>query len=462
MALSDNRWSAQAVSMRGTGKHHLSASFERPLSVLLGTASAAGSIAAARALASSGVTVGVVSTSRLSAAAWSRRVSHRWSTPSESDGQRFVDRLLEIGSAHPGQILLPTSDETAWLYTLHAAVLREHFCVYQPSIESMRRILDKNAFAEAAINAGLIPLPNWELGNPAEITALAPTLPYPILIKPRTHVHRLRNDKGAVVHSSDELIREYGRIVDRERARAADNPLIPNAGLPILQPFVSTARNGVCSISGFIDKTGELFVTRRSVKVFQRSQPVGVGICFESLPSDPAMSDGVRRLCGELGYFGVFEVEFIQFDGQWAVIDFNPRFFNQIGMDIRRGMPLPMLACLDAAGQRPALQAAVEDAQSQDRDLPAAFKDAFTLRAILLARALTGRLSWADWSYWRTWAKRRADYTVDYGFDTDDRMPGVVHALSEIRLGIKAIPRFLNSTPRISPVRTHPSAEACS
>jgi hypothetical protein len=56
--------------------------------------------------------------------------------------------------------------------------------------------------------------------------------------------------------------------------------------------------------------------------------------------------------------------------------------------------------------------------------------------------------------------KRRANHTVDYAVDTDDRMPGVIHALSEIRLGIKAVPRFLNSNPRVSPSRARSSAEA--
>jgi predicted ATP-grasp superfamily ATP-dependent carboligase len=400
--------------------------------------------------------------SRLSAAAWSHRVSRSWSTPPESDSQRFLNRLLEIGATDPGQILLPTSDETAWLYTLNAALLKKHFCVYQPSIDTMRRILDKKVFAEAAVNAGLIPLPSWELSDPDDLAALAPTLPYPILIKPRTHVHRLRNDKGVVVHSSSELIHHYQRFVDREHVRAADNPLLPNAGLPILQQFVSTANQGVYSISGFIDQTGELFVTRCSVKVFQRSQPVGVGICFESLPSDPALSSAVRRLCRELDYFGVFEVEFIRFDEQWAVIDFNPRLFTQIGMDIRRKMPLPLLACLDAAGETAALRDAVANAQSQDDDLPAAFNDAFTLRAILLARTITGRISRKDQSYWRTWAKRYRDHVVDFAADADDPMPGVIHALSEIHLGLSAFPRFLRTTPRASSVKAHPSAEACS
>jgi D-aspartate ligase len=443
-------------------QHQLTSPSSQPLSVLLSTAAAAGTVAAARALESVGITVNVISASRLSAAAWSRTVSRSWSAPAESDSEGFLNRLLEIGAADPGQLLLATSDETAWLYTLNAALLKQHFRVYQPSIDSMRRILDKKAFAEAAVKAGLVPLPSWEPSDPSDIATLAPTLPYPILIKPRTHVHRLRNDKGVVVHSSSEMIVEYQRFVDREHVRTANNPLLPNAGLPILQQFVPTANQGVYSISGFIDQTGELFVSRRSVKVFQRSQPVGVGICFESLPSDPVLSDAVRRLCRELDYFGIFEVEFIGFNEQWAVIDFNPRLFNQIGMDINRRMPLPLLACLDATGETAALRDAVEDAQAHDEDVPAAFNDAFTLRAILLARTMTGRITRKDRSYWRTWVKRSANHTVDFAADAHDPMPGIIHALSEIRLGLRAIPRFLRSTPRASSGGAHVQSEALS
>jgi hypothetical protein len=39
----------------------------------------------------------------------------------------------------------------------------------------------------------------------------------------------------------------------------------------------------------------------------------------------------------------MFEIEFLRFQEGWAPIDFNGRLFNQIGLDIRRGMPLPLL-----------------------------------------------------------------------------------------------------------------------
>ena len=384
-----------------------------------------------------------------------------YSAPPESQNRRFLERLLAIGKAYPGQILLPTSDETAWLYTLHAPLLGQHFCVYQPSIASMQRILDKKLFADAVTSAGLAALPCWDPRNIDDLAALAPTLPYPILIKPRTHVHRIRNDKGIVVHSKRELIEQYQEFVTREQNRVAEHPLLPDAGIPILQPLVDVGRQGIQSVTGFIDRTGELFVTRRSKKVFQRFQPVGVGVCFKSLSTDPELSNAVGRLCRELGYFGIFEVEFLWFDGHWVAIDFNPRFFNQMGIDIRRGMPLPLLACFDAAGCTTALRDAVAQARAEDENSAVVFYDRFTLGAILLARLITSRISPEERAYWRAWTKQNADHAVDVAADACDWAPGILHALSEAYLGLGAIPRFLRSTSRAIPRYGNSEGNAC-
>jgi D-aspartate ligase len=420
------------------------------LSVLLATAASSGTIAAVRYLGSMGIDVGVLSSGRLCAAGWSRRAARTYSAPPESDSQQFLDALLAIGEAYHGQILIPTSDETAWLYTMHAAQLKRHFFVYQPSIASMQRILDKRLLADAAISVGLAVLPSWDPRSIDDVAAIAPTLPYPILIKPRTHVHRLRNDKGIVVYSESELMWQYQQFVTREQQRASDHPLLPDAGLPVLQQFVDAGRQGVHSVTGFIDRTGDLFVTRLSTKLFQRSQPVGVGVCFQSLPTDPLLSNAVRRLCRALDYFGIFEVEFIGFDGRWAAIDFNPRFFNQMGMDIHRGMPLPLLACLDASGESTALRDAVAKAQPDDA-ARTVFYDGFTLRAILFAQMITSRISRHDRANWRVWMKENALHAVDAAIDRGDPVPGIVHALSEIHLGLRAIPRFLRSTSAVGP-----------
>lgn len=421
------------------------------LSVLLATAASGGTLAAARDLGARGHDVVILSSHRLGAAAWSRRTTRAYSAPPESESKRFLERLLAIGAAEPGRILLPTSDETAWLYVENAAELESRFRLYQPSIASIRRILDKRLFSDAAASAGLDVLPSWNPQTIDEVAALAPSLPYPILIKPRTHVHRLRNNKGLVVYSAAELIGQYRRFVDRERVGTEINPLLSDPNLPILQQFVQIGIEGVYSLTGFVDRTGELFVTRAGTKVFQRSQPVGVGICFESRTSNPALSDAVRRLCRELGYFGMFEVEFIRFEGRWAAIDFNPRLFNQVGMDIHRGMPLPLFACLDATGDTASLREAVTKAQAEP-DEEMVFYDRFTLNAILLAQTLTARISSEDCAYWRAWMKRHAAHAVDVAADDSDPMPGVIHALSEIYLGLRSFPRFMGSKPVSSPL----------
>jgi D-aspartate ligase len=418
-------------------------------SVLLASASYAGTIAAVRQLGAKGFSVRVISSERFGAAAWSRYAAHVYSAPSERDSQQFLERLLTIGAADPGQILLPTSDETAWLYSVNAAELGRYFRVAQPPTETLKNILDKKLFGDAAVAAGLAVMPSWEPRNAEEVAGLAPNLHYPILIKPRTHVNRFRTEKGVLVHSADELIVEYRRFVELERHGNASKTLLPNANLPLLQRFARVGKEGVYSLTGFIDRTGELFVTRCAAKVFQRSQPVGIGVCFESRPPVPALSDAVRQLCRKLGYFGIFEIEFLWFEGRWAAIDFNPRLYNQIGMDIRRGMPLPFLACLEAAGETASLRDAVVQAQV-DEDTETIFCDRFTLHAILLAQTMTGRISGKDRAYWRGWLRRHETSVVDYAADESDPLPLFIHALSDTYLGLKSLPRFFRSTPHIS------------
>jgi D-aspartate ligase len=427
------------------------------MSVVVASAAYAGTLATVRNLGVRGFTVSVMSSPRLpsnqslrvSAAAWSRYASRSYAAPPERDNAAFIARLLRVGEMHPGQVLLATSDETAWMYTVNAAALSRYFHLIEPPLATMQRILDKHLFALAALAAGVRVVPSWEARNQAELISLAQKLPYPILIKPRTHVNRIRNDKGVLVASPGELLAEYPRFLAREQGATGNNPLMPDAPVPILQQYVRLSAEGVCSVTGYIDRSGELFVTRRSTKILQRTQPAGVGLCFESLPPDQGLSDSVRRLCRELGYFGMFEVEFLYCDGAWAVIDFNPRTFNQIGMDIRRGMPLAYFACLEALGDQEALRTAITVAQEPAADRVATvFCDRFTLRAMLFARVLTRRISREELRRWRRWLREHALHCVDVAAAPGDPLPRIVHVLSEILLGLLAFRRFLRLTPR--------------
>jgi predicted ATP-grasp superfamily ATP-dependent carboligase len=414
--------------------------------VLLASAASGGTLASVRLFGREGIETHVVSSARLGAAAWSRHASHTYSAPPETRSSQFLDRIIEIGAATPGMVLLPTSDQTAWLFATHADELRRHFNTYLPSPDSIRRILDKGLLANAASNAGVPSLPTWDPLSISHLTSLSQTLPYPILIKPRSHVERLSNDKGVVVETAAELVKKYRTVCERE-FRNSDEEKLDHR--PILQPFIVDGSKRVQSVTGFIDKTGELFVTRRSVKVFQRSQPIGVGICHESLPPSPMLSDAVYALCRELQYFGLFEVEFVERDREWAVIDFNPRLYNQIGLDIRRGMPLPLMVFLDAAGQVEALRELVMKARNPEQK-QYVFSDRFTMNAVLLAQQIFFRSSREERHAWRQWQRRHAANAVDVALDPEDQIPGLIHAISEMSLGLNALPRFIRTRAGVS------------
>ncbi|WP_456705189.1 ATP-grasp domain-containing protein [Bradyrhizobium sp. USDA 4449] len=424
-------------------------------SVLLASASSGGTIAAVRDLGRNGIGAQVLSSTRLDAAAWSRHTSRTYSAPAEIDHELFFECIIAIGKATPGLVLLPTSDQTAWIYTANAAALAQYFLMYQPSLECIRRILDKKLLMDAAVRAGLDVLPSWDPETSDELSKLIATFPYPMLIKPRTHVQRLRNDKGVVVETPDEFWKQYEAFLVRERYLSA--PPAQSIGLkrPLLQQFAADGSQDVQSITGFIDRTGELFVSRRSVKVFQRSRPIGIGICHEALPPSRDLSRMVYTLCRELNYFGVFEAEFIRFNERWAMIDFNPRFYNQLGFDIQRGMPLPLLAFLDASGQADALSEAVAKAQVEHK-LALVFSDRFTLNSILLAQGIASGAPHADRQRWWAWSRQHATHCVDIAIDKSDPLPAIVHALSEIYLGVRALPRFVRATRRksLAPVAT--------
>ena len=333
---------------------------------------------------------------------------------------------------------MPTSDETAWLYGTYEDALKQYFRVYQPSLATILTIVDKKLFEVAAVKAGLAVVPSWYPRTIEEVEALMPDLPYPILIKPRTQVHRLWTDKGTVVYSAADLVHQYEQFTVRERTRVRDtNPLLADIHQPFLQQFVPVGDEGVLSVTGFIDQSGKLFVTRHSTKVLQRSIPVGVGVCFETPREAPGLSHAIRRLCFDIGYFGIFEVEFVSFNGSWAAIDFNPRLFHQLGIDIRRGMPLPLLAYLDAAGEVEPLQATTTKAQNSDENQNVTFCDSFLLAALLVKWRLTGQMCHKDSAYWHSWKKRHAAHMVDAAIDPTDPIPGYIHALSEIKAALQ-------------------------
>jgi hypothetical protein len=124
----------------------------------------------------------------------------------------------------------------------------------------------------------------------------------------------------------------------------------PDLDLPMLQEYEPSATNGTYSISGFIDGAGRILGARASTKVLQTARS-GTGMCFVASGLDVAALGGIEKVCRSIGYFGTFEVEFVRRDGVLQLIDFNPRYYGQMGFDIARGIPFPLLMHCAALGR---------------------------------------------------------------------------------------------------------------
>jgi predicted ATP-grasp superfamily ATP-dependent carboligase len=417
---------------------------------VLATARAGGTLAAVRSLGAKGIPVTVLASQFLAAARWSRFTASAQAMPAEND-PRFLERLCALGAARPGQVLLPTSDQTAWLYAREQDTLCSHFRTYLPPLEVIETVLDKARLADLGRRAGVPVIDTWAPGSPAEAAKLAPQLTYPVLIKARSHIERQGNHKGLLVHDAEGFVQAYARMVSLENA-AQRQAGLPDVPPPVVQRFVPMGREGVCSVSGFIDRTGTLFVSRVSAKVFLRMQPAGVGVCYEARPPSAELSEAARKLCLAAGFFGAFEIEFVRWGAGWAPIDFNPRLFSQVGLDVARGMPLPHLLWLAALDRRDELAQAVEAARAAESDPAAhALYDRFTLGTMLTAMAVTKRATKAERAYWHDWRRTHAPMAVDYAWDRRDLLPGLVHAASEILLGLRALPRFLRAAMPAAP-----------
>src|SRR5262245_33704630 len=100
-----------------------------------------GTLAAVRALGRAGVRVVTADRSWLAVSGWSRYAHSRMQAPSVQEPDRFVEWLLTFGSKHGRHVLLPTNDDTAWLYASRRDDLSRYFHLPSSSLETIYRLL---------------------------------------------------------------------------------------------------------------------------------------------------------------------------------------------------------------------------------------------------------------------------------------------------------------------------------
>lgn len=400
--------------------------------MLLTMAAFHGTLAAARCLGANGVPVTVADPGFLAPARWSRFTTRRHFCPSVDAPRQYVTWLLEYGARFPGCVLYPTGDDVAWLFARYRAELSESFRLYQPPLEVIYKVLNKRSLRQACSDVGL-ETPATRLPDEGEdLERLGAEFSYPLVVKPQTQILRWPHNKGRVVHSRETLRRTYDEVV----RSATYSPLLvgehPDVVRPLLQEFFPDAAQNIYNLSGFVDETGDLFVVRASRKVLQRPRRLGVGLCFEAAETDPELAGKLLALCRRVGYYGVFEAEFIPKGSRFLLVDFNPRFYGQMGFDIARGLPLPLFVYEAALDRRERLQAMVDRARRSPAT-PVAFCNSIDLGVLVRLQRLAGNMDATDAARWRRWLASHGGAVTDAIIDPSDRGPQFAYVAEEVR-----------------------------
>jgi D-aspartate ligase len=391
-----------------------------------------GTLAAARAFGRAGLRVAMADSSRHARALYSRWVAEKHVHP--ADPEELVSWLLDWGEKHPGTLLYPPNDHLAWLFAAERERLSRVFTMLSPSEETIFALLDKKRLHEACA-AVRIDVPETKSVDETPSG-------FPVLVKPRTQVYLTSGIKGFIAHDERELASELARF----RSLVAFDPVIarrhPDIAEPMLQEYIAAAETSIFSVSGYVSLSGEI-VARGAMKVLQRPRKVGIGLCFEGRPVEEKLVDRIAALCKHLGYYGAFESEFIADGDRRLLIDFNPRFYSQMGFDIARGLPLPMLVYHAANGDeaRERDELALARAWMPRGDEVYCHKTMLDL--VLGLQGLSGQMSRADVRRWRGWYADHA--VVDAVRDPEDRMPAWIDTAQWVRHFAKHPRSFVRS-----------------
>jgi D-aspartate ligase len=402
--------------------------------VLLTTPAYYGTLAAVRALGREGVAVTTAGPSRWAIAAWSKYVLEHVEAPATTDTEHFMSWLLEFGkSQRERHVLLPTCDDTAWLYARFHADLAKHFHVAPSPIEAVHGLLHKGRLAEHATHCGLAVPRTWYPSTEQDVLRIAQEANFPVLVKPVTQVLFTSRSKGRRVDSADKLLEAYASYRDLHYGSALLD-YDPSSAHPMVQEYFPGASRGIYNISGYCEG-GKLLGARAGRKILQRPRQFGTGVCFEEAPLDQELMAGLERLVSRVGFHGVFETEFVQTEGRSVLIDFNPRFYNQMAFDVARSLPLPSLAYFSALGRPAPTRLKVAAASADITDQVFTYGSAF--KVMIASQRLSGAITADEADGWLAWYDRHEGRRVDAVEDLDDPWPALMDRMQMVKRHVR-------------------------
>jgi predicted ATP-grasp superfamily ATP-dependent carboligase len=268
---------------------------------------------------------------------WYRRPAA--TLPETTDGEelgRYL-RELEIERA----VLFPCSDRWTQAVAARPHDVRDRFPAAVASRDVVDTFIDKERFRQLVERLD-IPAPRtMPIVEPADLDTAPPDLLRTAFLKP-TDSQRYGRRFGTKGFFVDDLPAARQHVA----AAAAEG-----IGF-MLQEWIPGEIGATILVDGFVDRTGSIRGIQPRRRVRMDPPRLANTACSVTIPMAEVESAIaiIRRLLEAIDYRGIFSVEFKQDarDGQWKIIEVNPRAFWMVANVAAAGLDTPWMAYLDA------------------------------------------------------------------------------------------------------------------
>jgi D-aspartate ligase len=292
-----------------------------------------GGLGIIRSLGSLGVPVFTVIEDRFAPAAVSKYLKGKfvWDTR-DLPRSRLLEGLERIGrQLKQPTILIPTDDAGAILIAEEALTLRQWFLFPEVRSDIPRSLADKSRLQALCRQLG-VPYPRAISPNTiSEIYEYIDAAAFPVVVKPAKPWLK-PNVKTSIVYSPRELLDLYRRSEEQVRSNLLIQEHIPDGEDWLFNGYCSSTSECLAAFAG------------RKLRSFPRH--LGSATLARSV-TNPALLRQAEALVKAIPYVGIMDVDyrFDKRDGQYKLLDFNPRVGAQFrlfedgeGIDVARAL----------------------------------------------------------------------------------------------------------------------------
>ena len=255
------------------------------------------------------------------------------------DEEGFIAGLRAIAEETDDVLpVFPTHDEHVNAIARHADVLRDRYRFPFPDWEVLERIQSKRHQLETAESVGL-PVPRtFHPRSRDEAVAAGEELGFPVLVKPSANVG-FRRDHGRQLfrcENSAELERAYEDTEPYE---------------PMVQELIPGGDEQLYTLGSYVSADGEALGLFSGHKLRQTRGYMGSARVGEAMWVDEVVEQGLALLRA-IGFHGISQVETKRDprDGQYKLMEVNPRLWQWHSLAAACGVDLPWLAYRDLLG----------------------------------------------------------------------------------------------------------------